>query len=537
MNTKPDAESPSVSLLIQPGAPASALEESEERKGLLEEVLEGTSRQRAGEVGKPIDRFLGETSPWKSVCQWLGLAGADSAVPDRSEITRLLSRDIAHIDALVSAQVNALLHHPAFQKLEASWRGLRYLVEKLPDNPSVKIRVLNVSWGELVQDQSRALEFDQSQLFRKVYESEFGQPGGEPFGVLIGDYHVRHRPSAEHPFDDLETISKISGVAAAAFSPFLVGVHPSLFGLDNFSELERPIDLARVFEQVDYIKWRALRQTPDARFLGLTLPRVLMRLPHEGRSARGERFQFREDVEGPDREKYLWGNAVYGFAAVLIRCFSASSWVADIRGVRQGVDEQGEKALLDEGGLVSGLPSHSFSTDAQGLISKCSTDVIITDSQEKGLDDLGFIPLCHCQDTEFSAFYGNQSVQKPAKYDDPKATANARLSGMLQYMFCVSRFAHYIKVMCRDMIGSSVGAEECEDRLQKWLQGYTTASDSAGPEVKARYPLREGRVQVREQPSMPGTYSCEIHLRPHYQLDQMFTSMRFRTELAPSRPD
>ncbi|MBV8609951.1 MAG: type VI secretion system contractile sheath large subunit, partial [Singulisphaera sp.] len=441
------------------------MEHRDPAEGLLDEVLQSTTKSPSGESRSPLEQFLEEPSPWKALCLWFGLNERSTSLPTKPEITRRLSRVIAQIDVLLARQVNAILHHPAFQKLEASWRGLRYLVGKLPDDDSVKIRMLSVSWGELVQDQARALEFDQSQLFRKVYEAEFGHPGGEPFGVLLGDYEIRHRLGADHPYDDIETLSKISTVAAAAFAPFITGVHPSFFGLDSFTELERPLNLSRTFEQLEYLNWRALRQSEDARFVGLTLPRVLMRLPYGAGGARVAGLRSREEVEGPDCSNYLWGNAVYAFGGVLIRCFAHSGWLADIRGVRQGVDPRGGKVCLDEGGLVSGLPVHSFRTDKIGVATKCSTDVIITDDQERELGDLGFIPLCHCYDSEFSAFYGNQSIQKPAKYDDPKATANARLSAMLQYMLCVSRFAHYLKVISRDKIGSMVGPEVCEAQL------------------------------------------------------------------------
>jgi type VI secretion system protein ImpD len=355
--------------------------------------------------------------------------------------------------------------------------------------------------------------------------------------VLLGDYEVRHRPGPGHPYRDLEALAKIAGVAAAAFAPFITGAHPSLFGLDSFNELERPIDLARVFDQLDYIEWRSLRQTEDARFLGVTLPRVLMRLPYADTPARAEGFHFREDVGAPDRGGYLWGNAAYAFVGVLIRCFAHSAWLADIRGVRQGVDDRGERVCLEEGGLVTGLPVHSFATDRTGLAAKFSTEIVITDTQEKDLGELGFIPLCHCLDTNHSAFYGNQSLQRPKGYDDPKATVNARLSAMLQYILCTSRFAHYLKVIGRDKVGSMLTPEECQEALQRWLRDYVTASDGAGPEVKARYPLREANVEVREQPGQPGSYQCVIHLRPHFQLDQMFTSVRLTTQLSPGRPD
>ncbi len=488
-------------------------------------------------MSKLVEAFLRESSPQEALSMWLGLGRSSSSLPTRSQITGRLSRDIARIDELIATQLNAVMHHPTFQKLEASWRGLSYLVNKLQESETVKIKVLNVSWAELVQDQSRALEFDQSQLFRSVYESEFGHPGGEPFAILIGDYEIRHRPSAEHPYDDLETLSKISGVAAASFAPFIAGVHASFFGLDSFTELERPLDVSKIFEQVDYIKWRSFRQSEDARFVGLTLPRMLLRLPRQSTGAESRSIHFHEEVEGPDRSKYLWGNSVYAFGGVLIRSFIGSGWPADIRGVRQGQDEGGKRICTDDGGLVTGLPVHSFTTDRSGLATKCSTEVIITDAREKELDELGFIPLCHCQDTEFSAYYSNASVQKPKKYDDPKATANARLSAMLQYMLCVSRFAHYVKVMSRDKIGSMTSPEICEQALDQWLKSYTTSNDNAGPEIKAKYPLREAKVAVRERPDKPGSYNCVIHLRPHFQLDQMFTTMKLSTELASGKPD
>jgi type VI secretion system ImpC/EvpB family protein len=506
---------------------------------LIDDVVAATVQTRGLEPSlSRLDRFLQEASMPRALCLWLGLDDSSAPRPDRAEITRRLSRDIARIDDLLAGQVNAILHHPAFQKLEASWRGLSYLVWKLPENDSIKIRVLNVSWAELVQDQTRALEFDQSQLFRKVYESEFGHPGGEPFGVLLGDYEIHLRPGAEHPYDDLETLSKISGVAAAAFAPFIAGVHPTFFGLDSFTKLERPLSLSRAIDhQVEYLNWRRFRQTEDARFVGLTLPRMLMRLPHEPVDHEGWRLHFREEVGGPDRSKYLWGNAAFAFGAVLIRGFTNSGWLADIRGVRQGIDASGDKICLDDGGLVTGLPVHSFGTDRSGLAIKSSTEVIITDGREKELDELGFIPLCHCQDTEFSAFYTTASVQKPKVYDDPRATVNARLSAMLQYILCVSRFSHYLKVISRDKIGSMASPEDCERYLGEWLRKYTTASDTAGPADRAKYPLREAKVTVRERPDKPGSYHCVIHLRPHFQLDQMFMTMRLTTDLAPGRPD
>lgn len=495
------------------------------RVDLLDAVTRTTDLDRA-QARSDVDRFLHEVSPWKALALWIERSCDHRKKPTREEITRIVSRDIARIDALLSAQVNAIIHHPRFQALEASWRGLAYLVERIPDGAPVKVRVLSASWREVARDQERALEFDQSQLFRKIYEEEFGHPGGEPYGIVLLDYEIHHRPSADHPFDDVEALSKIGSVAAAAFAPFIAGAHPSFFELDRFGDLDRVQDLSKTFEQVDYLKWRSLRQMEDARFLGLTMPRVLRRLPYRDDGARDEPFRFVEDFEEPGLGGYLWGTAVYAFGAVVVRAFAESSWLASIRGVQR--DSQG-------GGVVTGLPSHSFGTDSGSIAAKFPTDVIVTDEQEKELGELGFIPLCHAHDTEISVFYGNQSIQKPNQFDEVAATVNARLSAMLQYMLCVSRFAHYIKVICRDKLGAFNGPSECEEYLRKWLSKYVTANESSGNEVKSKFPLREAKVQVRDQPGKPGSYVCVTHLRPHFQLDQLVSAVRLRTELAPGR--
>ncbi len=422
------------------------------------------------------------------------------------------------------------MHHPRFQRLEASWRGLYFLAEQADGAEGVKVRVLSASWKELARDLDRAIEFDQSQLFTKVYSDEFGTPGGEPFGVLLGDYEIWPRPSAAHPVNDIEALQKISGVAAAAFAPFVAGAHPAMFGLDRFAELDRPLNLARAFDQMEYFHWNNLRQEEDVRFVGLTMPRVLMRLPYEDDGTRADGFRFREDVTAPDRSGYLWGTAVYAFGAVLVQTFAKSGWLAEIRGVKTG-----EAAGSAGGGVVNGLPVHSFSTDKQGVVPKCSTDAMITDYQEQDLGELGFLPLCHCQGTELSVFYTNQSIQKAKKYDTPAATMNARISAMLQYILCASRFAHYLKVMARDKIGSFQEAGECEEYLHNWLQQYVTSDAEASPATKARFPLREARVKVEENRSRPGSYLCTAHLWPHFQLDGLTAAIRLRTELAPVR--
>jgi type VI secretion system ImpC/EvpB family protein len=420
------------------------------------------------------------------------------------------------------------LHHASFQKLEASWRGLHYLVQQASaeGDPSVRVKLLNASWKDLERDFERSTEFDQSQLFRKVYDQEFGTPGGEPYGALVGDYEIHPRPSSTHPHDDMTTLRSIGQVAAAAFCPFITGTSPAMFGLDDFSKLEQRLDHAKTMEQIDYVKWRAFRDSEDARFVGLALPRVLMRTPFEDDGTRIDRFTFREDVAGLDRSKYLWGNAAYAFGAVLVRAYAQSGWLADIRGVQRGVEG---------GGLVTELPEASFGTDKRGVATKTSTDVVITDELEKDLADIGFVPLCDCKDTKYSAFYSNQSVQKPKKYDRPVATTNAKLSSMLQYMLCVSRFAHYVKVQVRDKVGSFGEADELQRFLNDWVAHYVTTDSSASQDTKARFPLRKAKVQVREQPGKPGSYQCVMHFAPHYELDELTAAVRIATELVPPR--
>jgi type VI secretion system ImpC/EvpB family protein len=511
--------------LDRDAAPASAAPAGADLagRGLLDAVLEVTQAAGPGPAAGALKEFLGESSPWQALGLWLRRSGALRGRPTRDRVARLLNRDIARLDGLLSRQVNAILHHPRFQQLEASWRGLHYLVEQAQEGENIKIRVLDLSWKELTRDLERAIEFDQSQLFQKVYEAEFGTPGGEPYGVLLGDYAIHPRPGSDHPHDDVATLGKVAGVAAAAFAPFIAAAHPSLLDLTRFTELERPLNLARTFAQPDYLRWRSLRQAEDSRFLGLVLPRVLARLPYGDGGQRAEGFRFREEVGDPDGSGYLWGNAVYAFGSVLLRAFRDSGWSADIRGVPPA--GQG-------GGVVPGLPVHCFDTDRAGVAPRSSTDVLITDRQEKELADLGLMPLCHCPDTEQSVFHGNQAVQQPRTYDDPAATANARLSAMIQYMLCVSRFAHYLKVIGRDKLGGFSGPEECEDYLHRWLLNYALADDKADAATRAKYPLREFRVQVREHPGKPGAYLGVFHLRPHFQFDQASTGVRLVTELA-----
>lgn len=492
---------------------------------LLDQVLAATAAPTTAAPRPAVDalgRFLLERDVAEAVRLWLGGAIPEQWRADfKRKLIRKLNADVAHIDGLLSDQINAIIHHPEFQKLEATWRGLRYLVEQIPEGANVKVRLLNITWREVVKDQERALEFDQSHLFRKVYSEEFGTPGGEPFGMLVGNYEMSHRPFADHPTDDLSALRGIAATAAASFAPFISGIDPRFLEVQSFAELEQPFDLSRTFGQLDFVKWRSFRDTEDSRFVGLVMPRVVYRAPYGDEPGRADGFRFVEDVSASDRSGYLWGNAAFAFAAVAVRAFSETAWLAEIRGTRAGEDRAG---------IVTDLPTIGYGTGSAET-PRSVTDAHLTDVREKELSELGFMPLCHTPGAAEAAFYTTPSAQKPRTFSEAAATANARLSAMLQYMLCTGRFAHYLKVLIRDQVGRFTTAEEIEDRLQKWLSQYVSSNDNATQEVKARYPLREGKVQVRPNDSKPGSYQCSIMLRPHFQLDQLSAGIRLTTQL------
>ncbi len=491
----------------------------------LSDLRIGAHEERPG--GR-MERLKAATSVAEALSAWFQQTPDQLRQSDRDQIVRQLNADVAMIDQLLNDQLNALLHHPQFQRLEASWRGLHYLTEcqEAYSEGWIKIRVLNATWREIQRDQERAMEFDQSLLFQKVYENEFGTPGGEPYGVLLADYDIHPFPSAQYPQDDIGTLRGLAQVAAAAFCPLIANASPSFFGMDRFEEMEHQVDHARTFEQLTYLPWRSLRDSEDARFIGLALPRILMRAPYDDDGSRVDGFCFREEVSQRNSENYLWGGASYAWGEVLMRAFAQAGWLADIRGVKR--DE-------DRGGLVARLPSPSFGTDRPGLVRKGSTEVVISDELERQLSELGFIALCPCKDTEFSAFFSNQSIQKAKRYDDPVATTNAHISSMLQYMFCVSRFAHYIKMIGRERIGSFESAEELERHLYDWIVQYVTADGDASQRTKADHPLRAAQVKVLPVPGKPGAYSCVMQLSPHYELDELSASIRLQAELTPPR--
>jgi type VI secretion system protein ImpC len=482
-----------------------ALEEPPDNDNLLERILgEGRLARDESQTERAKD-MIGEFV--QQVMQ-------GSMVVSKNIETSINSR-IAAIDQLVSAQLNEIMHAEEFQKLEASWRGLQHLVFESETGTMLKIRVLNSSKKDLLRDMERAPEFDQSALFKKIYEEEFGTFGGSPIGALIGDYEFSNHPQ------DISLLEKVSQVAAAAHAPFISAASPQLFGWDSFSDLQEVRDLAKIFDRTEYAKYRSFRESEDSRYVGLTLPHTLMRLPYGKETVPTETFNFEEDVDGTDHKKYLWGNAAYSFGTRMTESFAMYHWSVAIRGV-------------EGGGLVQGLPTHTFRTDEGEVALKCPTEIAITDRREKEFSDLGFIPLVHCKGTDYAAFFGAQSMNKPVKYDSDAANANARLSTQLQYMMAVSRFAHYLKAMMRDKIGSFMSRTDCERFLNQWITNYVTADDNASPATKAQYPLREASVEVAEVPGKPGVYRAIAFLKPHFQLDELSVSLRLVAELPQS---
>ena len=433
-----------------------------------------------------------------------------------SNLCATLDARVAQLDTLISDQLSVVMHAQEFQQLESSWRGLHYLCKQTSTSPMLKIKVFNTNKKELVRDFQTAIDFDQSALFKKVYEEEFGTFGGAPFAAIVGDFEIGRQPT------DMYFIEQMSHVAAAAHAPFVSGASPELLGLETFTDLGKPRDLAKIFDTVEYAKWKSFREAEDARYVGLTLPHFLGRLPYnpkDGTTVEG--FNYVEDVNGTDHSKYLWVNAAYAFGARLTNAFELYGWCAAIRGV-------------EGGGLVEDLPTHTFKTDDGEIALKCPTEIAITDRREKELSDLGFIPLVHCKNTDYAAFFAAQSVQKPKKYDSDSANANAVLSSQLQYIMATSRIAHYLKAMMRDKIGSFASAGNVQDFLNKWISQYVLLDDGASQEAKAQYPLREASVEVSEVPGRPGVYKAVAFLRPHFQLDELSVSLRLVAELPQS---
>jgi type VI secretion system protein ImpC len=486
---------------------ASAAETVEQEGGLLDRIL------TEGKLAR--DDYQKEQAK-DMIAEFVGQVMSGTLTMSKNMDLAINSR-IAEIDRLISAQMNEIMHHEDFQKLEASWRGVHHLVKNSLTGTQLKIRMMSVTKAELLKDFERALEFDQSAMFKKVYEEEYGTFGGAPIGALIGDYEFGNHPQ------DMALLENISQVAAAAHAPFLSAASAGMFGWDTFSEMSEVRDVAKIFDRTEYMKWRSFRESEDSRYVGLTLPHTLMREPYGAATKPTETFRFEEDVDGKDHKKYLWGNAAYALGTRLTEAFSMYGWCVAIRGV-------------EGGGLVQGLPTHTFQTDEGELAMKCPTEVAITDRREKEFADNGFIPLVHCKGTDYAAFFATQSANKPKKYDQDAANANARLSSQLQYIFAVSRFAHYLKAMMRDKVGSFMSRDDAEKFLNQWILNYVTPDDTASPATKARRPLREARVEVAEIPGKPGCYRAVAFLRPHFQLDELSVSLRRVADLpAPAK--
>ena len=474
--------------------------------GLLDQIVEQSK----------VAKSSAEHSRAKDIISELVSQVMEGTVVVSDNLSATLDARVAELDRLISSQVSTIMHAPEFQKLEGSWTGLQYLVRNTSTGNNLKIKVLNATKKELVKDFNSALEFDQSAMFKKVYEEEFGTFGGAPFGTLLGDFEITRQP------EDMYFIEQMSRIAAAAHAPFISAASPELFGLETYSDLGKPRDLTKVFDTVEYAKWKSFRESEDSRYVGLTLPRFLGRLPFnpkDGTTVEG--FNFVEDVDGTDHSKYLWCNAAYAFGTKLTKAFEDFGWCAAIRGV-------------EGGGLVEDLPTHTFKTDEGEVALKCPTEIAITDRREKELSDLGFISLVHCKNTDYAAFFGAQSAQRAKKYNTDSANANAVLSSQLQYIFAVSRIAHYMKSMMRDKIGSFAAASNVEDFLNRWISQYVLLDDNASQEAKAQFPLREASVQVSEVAGRPGVYRAVSFLRPHFQLDELSVSLRLVAELPQS---
>jgi type VI secretion system protein ImpC len=477
-----------------------------------------------GEFDKLLQKeFKPKTDHAKSAIQSAVQTLAAQALADTALIgddaIKTIEAIIAEIDRKLTEQVNLIIHHPDFQTLEGAWRGLKHLVSNTETDETLKIRVMNISKKELGKTikKYKGTAWDQSPLFKKLYEDEFGTPGGEPYGCLVGDYYF------DHSAPDVEILSGIAQIAAAAHCPFISGTSPTLLNMDSWQELADPRDLTKIFTSAEYAAWRSLRESEDARYIGLTMPRVLSRLPYGAKTNPVEGFAFEEDTGAADHSKYTWMNAAYAMATNINRAFKLYGWCSRIRGA-------------ESGGMVEGLPVHTFPTDDGGVDMKCPTEIAITDRREAELAKNGLMPLSHWKNTDYAVFVGAQSLHKPAEYDDPDATANANLGARLPYLFATCRFAHFLKCMVRDKIGSFKERADMETWLNNWINQYVEPDPAnATEDAKARRPLAAAEVKVEEVPGNPGYYSSKFFLRPHYQLEGLTVSLRLVSKLPSAK--
>jgi type VI secretion system protein ImpC len=432
-----------------------------------------------------------------------------------NDVLNSISAMIAEIDKKLTDQINEILHHSEFQQIESAWRGLHHLVNNTETDEMLKIRVMNISKKDLHKTlkKFKGTAWDQSPIFKKLYEEEFGQFGGEPYGCLVGDYHFNHTPP------DVELLGEMAKIAAAAHAPFITGADPSLMNFDSWQELSNPRDLTKISQTPEYAAWRSLRDSEDSKYLGLAMPRFLGRQPYGAKGDPVDEFAFEEDTGNAESEKFGWVNAAYGMATNINRSFKEYGWCSRIRGV-------------ESGGTVEGLPTHTFPTDDGGVDMKCPTEIGISDRREAELAKAGLMPLVHRKNTDMAAFIGAQSLHKPAEYDDPDATANANLAARLPYLFATCRFAHYLKCMVRDKVGSFKSRSDMERWLNDWILQYVDGSPNSSSErTKAEKPLANASVEVSEVEGNPGYYSSKFFLRPHYQLEGLSVSLRLVSKL------
>jgi len=451
----------------------------------------------------------------KAAVQTLAEQALQGVATVSDDAVKSIESIIAAIDEKLSQQVNEIIHHADFQKLEGSWRGLHHLVNNTETDEMLKIRVFNISKKELGKTLKKfeGTAWDQSPIFKKVYEDEYGVAGGSPYGCLLGDYEFDHSPT------DVSLLGSLSQIGASAHAPFIAAAAPTLLQMESWQELNNPRDLAKIFESPEYASWRSLRASEDARYIGLCMPRFLSRLPYGSKTQPVEEFAFEEDTAGADHGKYTWSNSAYAMATNITRAFKLYGWCARIRGV-------------ESGGIVEGLPVHSFPTDDGGVDMKCPTEVAIPDRREAELSKLGMLALTHWKNTDYAAFIGGQSLQKPQEFENPQATANAMLSARLPYLFATCRFAHYLKCMVRDKLGSFKERADMERWLNNWIQQYVEPDPlNATEEAKARRPLAEAKVEVEAVQENPGYYKSKFWLRPHFQLEGLTVSLRLVAQL------
>lgn len=451
----------------------------------------------------------------EAAVQTLAQQALSQTVHHASDAYATIQAIITEIDQKLTEQINTILHHEQFQQLEGAWRGLHYLINNTETDEQLKIRFMCISKRELGRTLKRykGVAWDQSPIFKQVYESEYGQFGGEPIGCIVGDYHF------DHSAPDVELLGEMARISAAAHCPFITGADPAVMQMESWQELANPRDLSKIFTNTEYAAWRSLRESEDARYIGLTMPRFLARLPYGARTNPVDAFDFEESTDGEDHSKYTWANSAYAMAANINRSFKEYGWCTSIRGV-------------ESGGAVVNLPTHTFPTDDGGVDMKCPTEIAISDRREAELAKNGFMPLVHRKNSDFAAFIGAQSLQKPAEYHDADATANARLAARLPYLFACCRFAHYLKCIVRDKVGSFQERDDMERWLNDWIMNYVDGDPvNSSQETKARKPLAAAEVQVQEIEDNPGYYAARFFLRPHYQLEGLTVSLRLVSKL------